>query len=84
MSVILATNWWSLFIRGLAALALGVLTVLWRGVSLYHLTLVFFGYAMIDGVLNLGGAITAGQTHEQWWPLMLEALASIAAPAFRG
>jgi uncharacterized membrane protein HdeD (DUF308 family) len=78
MSVILATNWWSLLIRGLAAFALGILTVIWRDVPLSDLTLVFFGYAMIDGLVNLAGAITAAQSRERWGSLLFEAMAGIA------
>ncbi len=79
MLVVLETSWWSLFIRGLTALALGILTAIWRGLSLYDLTLVFFGYAMIDGVVNLAGAFTAAQSRERWGPLLFEAVAGIAA-----
>ncbi len=79
MPVVLAASWWSLLIRGLVALALGILAVIWRGVSLYHVSLIFFGYAMIDGLVNLAGAITAGEAHERWLPLLLEAAAGIAA-----
>jgi uncharacterized membrane protein HdeD (DUF308 family) len=79
MSIILATTWWSLLVRGLVALALGILTVVLRQMSLSDLTLVFFGYAMIDGVVNLAGAITAAQSGQRWWgPLILEAVLGIA------
>ncbi len=78
MSIILLTTWWSLLVRGLVALALGILTVVLRQMSLSDLTLVFFGYAMIDGVVNLAGAITAAQAGQRWWgPLMLEAVLGI-------
>jgi uncharacterized membrane protein HdeD (DUF308 family) len=79
MPLILATTWLSLLIRGLVALVLGTLTVIWRDLSLYQLTLVFFGYTMIDGIVNLAGAITAAQSHERQGPLLFEAAAGIAA-----
>jgi uncharacterized membrane protein HdeD (DUF308 family) len=79
MPVILARNRWSLIVRGLVAFALGILTVIWHDMSLGHLILIFFGYAMIDGLLNLAGAVTVAQSHERWLSLLLEALAGIAA-----
>lgn len=79
MSVILATTWWSLLIRGIAALALGILALAWREISIYQLTLLFFGYAMIHGVVNLAGAISAAEAHQRWASLLIEALAGIAA-----
>jgi uncharacterized membrane protein HdeD (DUF308 family) len=79
MRVILATIWWSLLIRGFAALALAVLLLILREISLSHLALLFFGYAMIDGVVKLAGAITAAQSHQRWGSLLLEAIGGIAA-----
>jgi uncharacterized membrane protein HdeD (DUF308 family) len=78
MRVILATTWWSLLIRGFAALALAVLLLMLREISLSHLALLFFGYAMIDGVANLAGAITAAQSHQRWGSLLLEAIGGVA------
>ena len=68
-----------MFIRGVAAIGLGALIVIWRDVPLFGLTLAFFGYAMIDGLLNLAGAVTAAQSGERWTPLVIEALTGIAA-----
>jgi uncharacterized membrane protein HdeD (DUF308 family) len=79
MPLILAVAWSSLLIRGLVALAMGTITLIWRDLSLYHVTLLFFGYTMIDGLVNLAGAITAEQSHERPGPLFLEAAAGIAA-----
>jgi uncharacterized membrane protein HdeD (DUF308 family) len=79
VNVILAANWSDLFIRGLVAVVLGILAWLWHDISPAAVTLVFFGYAMIDGLLSLGGAITAAQSHQRWVPLLLEALVSLAA-----
>ena len=42
------------------------------------MALLFFGYAMIDGVVNLAGAITAAQSHQRWGSLLLEAIGGIA------
>jgi uncharacterized membrane protein HdeD (DUF308 family) len=74
---ILAKNWWSLLIRGLAALALGVVTIVHREITLFQLVLFFFGYALIDGIAALAGAIRAAEARQRWGPLLFEALADI-------
>jgi uncharacterized membrane protein HdeD (DUF308 family) len=61
---------------------LGMITVIWRDVPLEDLTLMFFAYAMIDGVVNLGGAITAAESRERWGSLLMESMIGIAAALF--
>jgi hypothetical protein len=78
MRVILATTSWSLLIRALAALALAVLLLILREISLSYLVLLFFGYTMIDGVVNLAGAITAAQSHQRPGSLLLEAIGGMS------
>ena len=62
MQVILAKNWWSLVIRGLAAILVGVITVIRNAISIDELVLLFFVYALFDGVVGIGqrGAIHLG------------------------
>ena len=82
MSVILAKNWWSVVLRGLAAISLGVLTVAWHGLKDGELVLLFGGYAVLDGLVGLAGAIRAAQANEQWAVLVIEGLAGIGAGIF--
>jgi uncharacterized membrane protein HdeD (DUF308 family) len=77
--VILAKNWWSLLIRGTAAIVLGAVAVVWRDISLGNLVLVFFGLALLDGVVGFAGAVRAAEAHERWAPLLLEAIIGISA-----
>jgi uncharacterized membrane protein HdeD (DUF308 family) len=79
MPVLLARNWWSLVIRGLLAIAFGVLTFIWPGITLAVLVLLFGAYALIDGVMNLAGLFTGSRPEERWWALLLEGIAGIAA-----
>jgi uncharacterized membrane protein HdeD (DUF308 family) len=77
MAVILAKNWWSLLIRGVSAIVFGGIAVLWRDISLSTLILAFFGYALLDGLVALAGAIRAAEEGERWGSLLIEALAGI-------
>lgn len=79
MRTLLANSWWSLLIRGLVAIALGLITFFWPGITLGALVLLFGAYALIDGVVNVAGAWRAAEAHDRWLPLVLEGLLGIAA-----
>ena len=80
MQVILAKNWWSLVIRGLAAILLGLITVVRNAISIDELALLFFVYALFDGVVGIAGAARAGEVHSRWTTtLMIEGLTGIGA-----
>lgn len=75
----LARNWWSLVIRGFLGIAVGVLTFVWPGITLIALVFLFAAYALVDGVVNITGAVRSVAAHERWGVLLLEGLAGIAA-----
>ncbi|MGE5646159.1 MAG: HdeD family acid-resistance protein [Acidobacteriota bacterium] len=81
MIIVIARNWWALLIRGLAAIALALLTFLWPGITFYALVILFGAYALIDGVAAIVGVVKASERHERWGVLLLEGLAGIAAAA---
>lgn len=71
-------SWWLLLLRGIAAVAFGVLTFVWPQISLLTLILVYGIYALIDGVLALVAAIRGGGVAPRWW-LALGGVVSILA-----
>jgi uncharacterized membrane protein HdeD (DUF308 family) len=79
MRVLLAKNWWSLVIRGIAAIVFGILTILWPAITLTALVFLFAGYALVDGVVSLAGAARAAGGHERWGALLIEGIAGILA-----
>src|ERR1700727_2325856 len=81
MEVALARNWWSLVIRGLAALALGIATFVWPEITVGALVLLFGAYALLDGVISIVGAWKAARAHERWGALILEGIFGIAVAA---
>ena len=81
MNIALAKNWWSLVIRGVAAILLGVVTFAWPGITLAALVLLYGAYALVDGVMAIIGAVRAAQSHERWGALLIEGVAGIAAAA---
>lgn len=79
MTIALATNWWSLVIRGVAAMLFGILTIAWPGITLTALVFLFAGYALIDGIVNIAGMVKAVQRHDRWGVLLLEGIVGVAA-----
>ena len=77
MVTTLAQNWWTLVLRGVAAVIFGILAYVWPGITFTVLVLFFGAYALWDGVFAL---IAAFRTQaERRWPLVLEGLVGIAA-----
>jgi len=76
----LARNWWLVLLRGICAIVFGVLTLMWPGLSLLTLVLLYGVFALFDGGLAIGAAIMGGAPSPRWW-LALVGLLGIAAGA---
>ena len=74
----LARYWWLILLRGIAAIAFGVLAFIWPGLTLVTLILFWGAFTLIDGVLALAHAIMGGNMGSRWW-LALIGVAGIAA-----
>jgi uncharacterized membrane protein HdeD (DUF308 family) len=81
MTIALAINWWSLVIRGLVAILLGIITLAWPGITFGTLVLLFGAYAFLDGIFSLVGAWKASRAHERWGVLVLEGVTGLIAAA---
>jgi uncharacterized membrane protein HdeD (DUF308 family) len=80
MSTYLSRNWWTLALRGLAAVVFGILAFVWPDVTITVLVLFFGAYALWDGVFALIGAYRTQS--DRRWPLVLEGLFGVAAGLF--
>jgi uncharacterized membrane protein HdeD (DUF308 family) len=79
MMVVLRKNWWSLVIRGLAALSLGAITVARPEMAIGPLTQFFFAYALIDGLVGIAGAVRAAESDQRWASLLAEGATGVVA-----
>ncbi len=79
METHVARNWWLVALRGLAAIIFGVLALIWPGLTLLVLTILFGAYAIIDGFVAVIAALTHHTTSQRWWLLLLEGLVGIIA-----
>jgi uncharacterized membrane protein HdeD (DUF308 family) len=74
--MILAHRWWSLALRGIAAILFGILTFVSPGLSLYTLVILFAAWAIADGVFDLILALRRTEAR-QWGALIFEGIASL-------
>ena len=75
----LAKCWWVLLLRGIAAIAFGVLAFIWPGLTLVTLVLLYGAFALVDGVLSLVAAFSGGAKPVPTWWLVVVGLIGIAA-----
>ena len=75
----LARNWWALALRGIAAIVFGVLALLWPGITLWVLVLLFAAYMLVDGIFAIVTGLRAAQRHRRWWPLIVEGVLDLVA-----
>jgi uncharacterized membrane protein HdeD (DUF308 family) len=71
LRAMLGENWWLLLLRGIAAIAFGVLALFWPGITLISLTLLWGAYMLVDGVFAVWAAISgrsaAPEMGPRWW-----------------
>jgi uncharacterized membrane protein HdeD (DUF308 family) len=63
----------------MAAIALGVIALVWHGIPLDILGLLFGGYVMLDGLVGIAGAVRAAEMHQRWASLVNEGVAGVIA-----
>jgi uncharacterized membrane protein HdeD (DUF308 family) len=57
MTIALAIHWSTLVLRGMVGILLGILTLGWPGIAPMALLFLFAGYALIDGMFSMIGAL---------------------------
>jgi uncharacterized membrane protein HdeD (DUF308 family) len=72
----LSRNWWVLALRGVFAIAFGVLVFFWPHMDWAVIVALFAGYAFLDGVLALWAAASAQASGRSWTALAFEGAAS--------
>ena len=71
----LLRSWWILALRGVLAVALGVLVLALPGVTLLTLIGLFAVYALLTGIVALAGALRNRSHGADWWWLLVLGLA---------
>ena len=81
LRAMLGDSWWLLLLRGIAAIAFGVLAIFWPAITLISLTLLWGAYTLVDGVFALWAAISGragARMGARWW-LAISGVVSILA-----
>jgi uncharacterized membrane protein HdeD (DUF308 family) len=77
----LARNWWLVLLRGICAIAFGVLAFIWPGATLIALVLLYGAFALADGIFALGAAISGDTQTPRWWLAVVGVLGILAGLA---
>jgi uncharacterized membrane protein HdeD (DUF308 family) len=77
--VIDARKWWLLLLRGLLAAVVGVLAIIWPGLTVFALVILFGAYALVDGISSVFAAIARRNETDREWALVLEGILGIIA-----
>ncbi|HVM70628.1 MAG TPA: HdeD family acid-resistance protein [Anaerolineales bacterium] len=70
-------NWWLYLVRGVLAIAFGILALIWPGPTKYALVLLFGAFALVDGIFTIAAGIAFHKYFERWWAVLLEGLLGI-------
>lgn len=74
---LLTRNWWVLIVRGLLAIAFGVVAFSRPGMTLAALVLFFGAYAFADGIIAIVLAIGGWERRNDRWLLLLEGIVGL-------
>jgi uncharacterized membrane protein HdeD (DUF308 family) len=83
----LAGNWWALALRGVAAVLFGLAALIWPGLTLAVLIVLYGAYALVDGIFAVVAGVRAGGGTRRWLLLaegILGVLAGLVALFFPG
>ena len=79
MLVVFAGSWWSLVLRGIAAILFGVLAFTWPHITLTALVFLFGFYALADGIFAIAAGVKSHGENKRWWVLLVEGIFSVIA-----
>ena len=78
-TVELARWWWTFIVRGLLAIAFGILAFFAPGLGIAVLVGLFAAWALIDGATSIVAGIRTRGRDRSWWLEILEGIAGVAA-----
>jgi uncharacterized membrane protein HdeD (DUF308 family) len=77
----LSRDWWHFAVRGVLAIVFGIMALIWPGLTITALVLLFGAFALVDGIFTIATGIASRKYFKQWWALLLEGLTGIVIAA---
>ncbi len=77
LTSMLSRYWWVLAIRGVGAIAFGILAITWPDLTLALLVMFFGAYILFDGIIGIVDSIRYRKTLDNWWLLLLEGVLGV-------
>lgn len=74
---VMADNWWVPLLRGIAAILFGLMALIWPGLTVYALLIVFGAYAIFDGIMSIIIGFQRKSGDDRWWSWALDGFLSI-------
>lgn len=74
---IIEKRWWVFALRGLIAVALGIIALVNPGIALLTLIIIFGIYSFVDGLFDVIISISNRKDNEKWWALLIAGIASV-------
>ncbi|TAK33451.1 MAG: HdeD family acid-resistance protein [Chloroflexota bacterium] len=72
-------NWWSLAGSGIVAILFGLAALLWPGLTLFVLVMLFAIYAIVAGILEFVAMFRAMGAGTTWWTHLVLGIVGVAA-----
>lgn len=73
--------WWTFLIGGIASVAFGILAFINPGAALFVLGIFLAAYLLVDGAVNIWGAI-ANREKDGWWVTLLLGVAGVVVGGY--
>ena len=79
MLLVYTSSWWALVLRGIFAIAFGVLAFVWPHITLTALVFLWGAYAFVDGVFAIAAGVKSYGENKRWWLLLIEGILGVIA-----
>lgn len=74
---IIENRWWVFALRGLIAVALGIIVLTNPGIALLSVITVFGIYSLVDGLFDIIIGFSSRKENKQWWALLIAGIANV-------
>ena len=72
-------RWWVLLVRGIAAILFGICAIVWPGITLLYLVILFSAFTIVDGVAAMVLGFRGEADGTVWWTMVFLGVLAIAA-----